>query len=616
LVWTKGRSSGYSHGLFDTTRGQDSWLNSASTDAATSVSGVPANPWISSFNIDGFTVGTNGSTNNSGTTYASWTFREQAKFFDVVTWTGNGTTQAISHNLGAVPGFIIIKRTSGAEDWWCFHRYDFTQRLKLNATNAAVNTNNQQYLGNNTVAVTPTSTTFTIGDTSGMNSSGGTFVAYLFAHDAGGFGASATDSIISCGSCTIAAGFTITTVEVGFEPQWLLMKRTDSAGGWFIFDTMRGIPVAGPTKYVYANNADPEDVGSLNAYVTTTSTGFKAYQFVTAGNYVYIAIRKGPMKIPTDATKVFSPVAYTGTGSAQTITSGFPVDFMINRQRAGVNASYTVMDRMRGFGPTNINDSTKYLFTNNTDAEGSASNGILAMNNNDITIGTWGQINTNTTTHINWMFRRAPSFFDEVLYTGNGATQTLTHNLGVVPELMIMKKRSIDGTSNWVVYAASLIDATTSYLFLNSNQAVTSAGSTLWNSTAPTSTVFSLGASTNINQNGETAVAYLFATAPGVSKVGSYTGTGTTLNVECGFTAGARFVLIKRTDSTGDWFVWDTARGIISGNDPYLLINDKEYAEVTNTDYIDPYSPGFTLSSTAPAALNASGGTYIFLAIA
>jgi hypothetical protein len=118
-----------------------------------------------------------------------------------------------------------------------------------------------------------------------------------------------------------------------------------------------------------------------------------------------------------------------------------------------------------------------------------------------------------------------------------------------------------------------------------------------------------------MNQSGDTYVSYLFATCAGVSKVGNYTGTGTTKQIDCGFAAGARFVLIKRTDSTGDWYVWDTARGIVSGNDPYLLLNSTA-AEVTSTDYIDAYSAGFELSSTAPAALNASGGTYIFLAIA
>ena len=95
----------------------------------------------------------------------------------------------------------------------------------------------------------------------------------------------------------------------------------------------------------------------------------------------------------------------------------------------------------------------------------------------------------------------------------------------------------------------------------------------------------------------------------------SYTGTGADLNVDCGFSAGARFILIKRTDASGDWYVWDSARGIVAGNDPYLLLNSTA-AEEPNTDYIDPLASGFTVTSSAPAALNASGGTYIFLAIA
>ena len=128
-----------------------------------------------------------------------------------------------------------------------------------------------------------------------------------------------------------------------------------------------------------------------------------------------------------------------------------------------------------------------------------------------------------------------------------------------------------------------------------------------------TSTTFSIDS--GACSSGENWVFYLFASCPGVSKVGSYTGTGTTLSIDCGFKAGARFVLIKRTDSTGDWYVWDTARGIVSGDDPYLLLNSAA-AEVTNTDYIDPLSSGFQISSTAPAAINASGGSFIFLAIA
>jgi hypothetical protein len=262
-------------------------------------------------------------------------------------------------------------------------------------------------------------------------------------------------------------------------------------------------------------------------------------------------------------------------------------------------------DKLRG--------ALKYLFTNTTDAEASAAGTVTGFTNTGFELGNdggSGYTNYSPSTYINWAFQRAPSFFDEVCYTGNRTIRTINHNLGVVPEMMIVKSRS--SAENWAVYTAATGNGNQLNLNIESAAAATS---TFWASTTPTSTVFSVGNAGPTNDTGINFVAYLFATCAGVSKVGSYTGTGTTKQVDCGFAAGARFVLIKRTDSTGDWYVWDTARGIVSGNDPYLLLNSTA-AETTTTDYIDPYSAGFELSSTAPAALNASGGTYIFLAIA
>ena len=132
--------------------------------------------------------------------------------------------------------------------------------------------------------------------------------------------------------------------------------------------------------------------------------------------------------------------------------------------------------------------------------------------------------------------------------------------------------------------------------------------------TAVSSTTMTLANDRKVNWN-YNYVAYLFATLAGISKVGTYSGTGNDINVDCGFSAGARFVLVKRTDGSGDWYHWDSVRGIVAGNDAYLLLNSAS-AEVTNTDYIDPLSSGFTITSSAPAALNASGGTYLFYAIA
>jgi hypothetical protein len=227
-------------------------------------------------------------------------------------------------------------------------------------------------------------------------------------------------------------------------------------------------------------------------------------------------------------------------------------------------------------------------------------------------------INASGIPYIYWNFKRTPGFFDIVCYSGDGlAGKIINHNLGVAPELIIVKQRtSTYQATGWPIYCAAL--GNTKVLYLNTDAASTTAGQ--WASTTPSATTFTVDNYQDTNTSAPaTYVAYLFATCPGVSKVGSYTGTATTKQIDCGFTGGARFVLIKRTDSTGNWYIWDTVRGIISGNDPYLIINNvsgSPTAEVTNTDYIDTYSAGFEISSTAPADINASGGTYIFLAIA
>jgi len=187
----------------------------------------------------------------------------------------------------------------------------------------------------------------------------------------------------------------------------------------------------------------------------------------------------------------------------------------------------------------------------------------------------------------------------------------------VAPELIILKCRA-GGSYNWPVWNKDLAAGGASRILnLNLPQALTTDNGA-FNSTAPTASVFTVG--NNFSTNGGTGytyVAYLFATCPGVSKVGSYTGTGAAQTINCGFTAGSRFVMIKRFDSgsSADWYVWDSARGIIAGNDPYLLFNSAA-AEVTSTDYVDTAATGFEISSTAPAGINANGGTYIFLAIA
>ena len=107
----------------------------------------------------------------------------------------------------------------------------------------------------------------------------------------------------------------------------------------------------------------------------------------------------------------------------------------------------------------------------------------------------------------------------------------------------------------------------------------------------------------------------MFASLTGISKVGAYVGTGNDLNVT-DLGAAARFVLIKRTDASGDWYVFDSVeQGIVAGNDTFQFINTSGSAATTDQDYIDPHSSGFTITSSAPDALNASGGKYLYLAL-
>jgi hypothetical protein len=235
-------------------------------------------------------------------------------------------------------------------------------------------------------------------------------------------------------------------------------------------------------------------------------------------------------------------------------------------------------------------------------------------------LGTDADWNANAAdAFINWFFRRAPGVFDIVADTGTGSAHTIAHNLTVVPGLMIRKKRS--AADLWAVYAGDATD----YLILNTT-AATADLDTIWNDTAPTASVFTVGTHDDVNGNTATFVTYLFATLAGISKVFSYTGDGGTVDnagtgqtINCGFAAGARFVMIKCTSNTSDWVVVDTVRGLIAGNDPALSLNTTA-AEVTTTDLLDPDNSGFVVNQLATGTtsknFNVTGYTYIGLAFA
>jgi hypothetical protein len=317
------------------------------------------------------------------------------------------------------------------------------------------------------------------------------------------------------------------------------------------------------------------------------------------------------MKVPTSGTSVFDPVAYSCDGTdTRIITTAITPDSVIPAYRNTTGAKYWY-DRLRGNGT--------YLITSGTNAEGSdgAVNGPQfnkVQTGYQQGTGDSGFINNSSYTYINYLLKRAPSFFDEVCYTGTGGgSQQVNHNLGVSPELALIKRRS--ATGDWEGYSTDKVNI---YNGLNLNLTNAANSTNSWSTYSPyfTSTFIDVAVISNSpNASGSTYVAYLFATCAGVSKVFSYTGNGSSQTINCGFTGGARWILIKRTDSTGDWYCWDSARGIVSGNDPHLSLNTTA-AEVTSDDTIDTDSTGFVVNQVSATNVNVSSATYIGLAIA
>jgi len=583
LVWFKGRDAAVNHSLYDTVKGIGSSLSTDSVNPAAN------RGEITSFNSNGFTVPSNpyGLTNYLGYSYASWTFRKAAKFFDVVTWTGNGAAnRAISHALGTTVGMVITKSTSTTGDWNTYHR-SATGDLVLNTTAAQT--------GSHSIVVSATDSTFTV--TGVANTNGVTYVAYLFAHD------TSTDGIVQCGSFTTASS--LYSLNLSFEPQFILYKcSTYGAAGydWNIYDTSRGLGADQTGLKLTVNLSNAEVVGGGNS-PRINATGFSGGE-TNAQTYIYMAIRRSN-KPPTSGTQVYNAIARTGTGAAATVTGvGFAPDLAIVNSR---------VDAPRPTFSSRLTGKLNYVTSVNSGSElnDSAISGFDVMDGIRMSADPVGYWNTNTWTYINWFFKRAVGVFDEVCYTGTGVARTVAHGLGVKPDLIIFKKRNSATASWWFVYASPL--TATKNLTLDSTDAAGLYTAT-FNDTEPTATTFTVGAYSGTNGNNDTFVSYLFASKSGISKVGSYTGNGSSQTINMGFTTGARFFLCKATSTTGSWWIFDSVRGILSAADFGLQLNSTA-AETTTADAVDVdvTGSGLIVNQEATCSINASGVSYIYL---
>ena len=254
LVWLKRRSATSNHALWDTERGVQKGLstnNNSPESDATGNSGYG----LTAFNSNGFTIGSSWMGENISGDYCSWTFRKAPGFFDIVEFNASSSGYTtVSHNLGSAPGMILVKKKDANGSWYTYHRGVGNDKYML--MDSTIGAGSIFNMWNNT---DPTSTQFQFNG----SVSSGNHIAYLFAHDDQSFGTDEDEAIIKCGSYTNNSSQAV-EVDLGFEPQWVMVKTSSGGGEWVVTDTMRGAAVVqsdtgggtGPSLAANSTNAE------------------------------------------------------------------------------------------------------------------------------------------------------------------------------------------------------------------------------------------------------------------------------------------------------------------------------------------------------------------------
>jgi len=632
LVWAKARTDAYSHTLYDSVRGAGSshMLSSNLTNSESSLATDASQyGYLGSFDIDGFTGNAGTSDNsyfnyNTGKEYVAWNFKAGGEAventngtitsqvsanveagFSIVTWTDSfATGQTVGHGLGQSPKIIMARTLDRASNlWYVSHPEDNTKSLIL-SSNAAQNSDLTWVKEDDTFGANWTGTSFR-------------WLAYCFAE---------VEGFSSFGSY-VGTGASGNTVVTGFEPAFVMVKRTDGTGVWVMLDNKRNLTNP-KNSSLYANTSAQEDTGSTSGFYPMNfyENGFEPIQNTgdynaSGGEYIYMAFAADPTTVEPSLEDSFNTVVYDGTGAPQSITDvGFQPDFVWIKGRTDSADYHNLFDSVRG--------ADKVLISNLTNAEydGGGSAYLPSFDIDGFSLSGNSIVNgVGTENYVAWNWKGAelpainsngsiPSVvsanpaagFSIVSYTGNGANgDTVGHGLSAVPNVVIWKNRS--DARNWVVWHSGLTSIDYS-LILNSTSAEVLDSRTNRPFGQPTDSVLVLGEDNETNFSANKFIAYCFAEVAGFSKFGSYTGTGGSTTVS-GFGFEPAFLLIKRTDTNGSWVLQDNARGAGKSLFPDLSAAESLGWQTTfNSD-------GFNTTS-GEAWINANGGTYIYMAFA
>ena len=411
---------------------------------------------------------------------------------------------------------------------------------------------------------------------------------------------------------TLTASITNITVSKTKVSTWFATKGNNSSS------TSSG------QTYNFGQN--PTFGGTLTAGTYTDSNGKGLFKYQPPTGYLALCEDNLPAPAIADPGEHFKCVLYEGDNASSHAISGvgFQPDLVLIKQRTGTT-SHNLTDSVRGIGKT--------LFSDDVSADNTNTNRLQSFDSNGFTVGGNGAVNQSGSPFVAWCWKAGGAAvantdgsinsqvsvnqtagFSIVSYTGTGNVGNVGHGLGKRPKVVIVKRR--DASTNWPIFFDGISDNTNDLLQLNLTNATATAGN-FFNGGNTTTTTFPLGTGDGqTNASGSGHIAYCWAEIPGYSKFSFYQGTGQSDGpfVYCGFKPA--FVMTKRTDTTGEWWMYDSSRGSTNPNARMLMANNTSVEQEDSASYlVDFLSTGFKIRAGL-AALNGSGGSFIFMAFA
>ena len=616
-IWIKERTSTSNNVTFDSTRGIYEQLY-ITTDAESNNTAT-----VSSFDSDGFSLGNGLAVNENGQDYVAWCWKAnggttssngdgsvtstvQANTgagFSVITWAGTGGVNTVGHGLNSAPELILIKGLSSVGDWQVYSSVSGNgNKLVLNSTAAQSSTTRFD-------STSPTSSVFTLND-SGL---GTNLVAYAF---------HSVSQYSKIGSYTGNGSSNGPIVNTGFEPAFIMIKNSTAIYEWVVYDNKRS--TSNPRDNVLYPNTNGTENSGETGDINFFSNGFQIKDAAgsinqNGGTILYAAFASTPSTAPVLADS-FTTATYNGTGTTNSLTGfGLRPDLAWFKCR-NVATGSVWHDTVRG--------PISRIFSYSSSAESNVFDGFVSFDSDGVTLdgtGSGGDVNASGRTYVVWNWKANPmptinndgdvqsvvsanqaAGFSIINFTTPSTNNfSVGHGLGAAPDLVIYK--CLSQTSNWTVYDS--ISGAEKYLLLDGAGAQQD-DSLPFNDTEPTSTVLNLGSATVWWATNANYIAYAIKSISGFSKVGTYTGNGSTQSIT-GVGFQPSWLMIKQINGSNSWRMFDSARGLSS---PQTLFANLVSAEDSESNTVSSFdSDGWTMGSQQ--GVNDNGDTYLYWAI-